>query len=420
MIVGKEIERIESELKSAFERRRIFDMSDFKAEPLGEVRIGYIGIGFRGAKAVLRAEKIPNAKIAALCDLDGRKVSQVLGDISFPHKNGVKTYVGENSWRDLCEDKDIDLVYIATPWREHSKMASYAMLCGKHAAVEIPAAFTIAECVELVGAAEKTKRHCFQLSNCAYDSFELAVSNMAKEGVLGEVFHAEGAYIHEILSYVLNKENAKWRWLENFRSGNLYPQHAIMPLIKPLKINRGDSFDFLASVSSGDFSMGGMARKLALADGFYAAREGGFRGNINTSVIKTKNAKTIVLQHDVSSPRPYDRKFVLSAENYFVQKYPLPGKIAKGCDFLSESECLSLIGKYTPEFARLSMRDALKNEARFDMDYLMDWRLFGALSRGEKPDFNVYDLAVSSAIADLSVLSVLKGSMPVKIPSFNI
>lgn len=420
MIVEKEIERIESELKSAFERKQAFDMTDFRAKPLGEVRIGFIGIGFRGAKAVLRAGKIPNARIAALCDLDERKVFKSLEELSSSRNKNIKTYIGGNSWRKLCEDKDIDLVYIATPWREHSKMASYAMQCGKHAAVEIPAAFTIAECVELANIAEHTKRHCFQLSNCAYDSFELAVSNMAKNGVLGEIFHAEGAYIHEILSYVLNKENAKWRWAENFRSGNLYPQHAVAPLMIPLKINRGDSFDFLVSVSSGDFSMKNAAQKLSLSDSFYASKGGDFRGNINTSVIKTKKAKTIVLQHDVSSPRPYDRKFVLSAENYFVQKYPLPGKIAKGCDFLSGGETLSLIEKYTPDFVRLSMGDAMKNNAFFNMDYLMDWRLVCALSRGESLDFSVYDLASSSAIVDLSVLSVFKGSMPVKIPSFNV
>lgn len=420
MIVEKEIERIECELNSAFDRKRIFDMSDFRDKPLSEVRIGFIGVGFRGAKAILRVGKIPNARIVALCDLDGGKVFKSMEELSSSCNKDIKTYIGKNSWQKLCEYKDIDLVYITTPWREHSKMASYAMQCGKHVAVEIPAAFTIAECVELTNIAEYTKRHCFQLSNCAYDFFELAVSNMAKNGVLGEIFHAEGAYIHEILSYVLNKKNAKWRWVENFRSGNLYPQHAIVPLMIPLKVNRGDAFDFLVSVSSGDFSMKNVAQKLSLYDNFYALQWGTFRGNINTSVIKTKKAKTIVLQHDVSSPRPYDRKFVLSTENYFFQKYPLPGKIAKGCDFLSDDETLSLIEKYTPDFVRLSMLDAVKNNVPFNMDYLMDWRLIYSLLHGESLDFSVYDLASSSAITDLSVLSVFKGSIPVKIPSFNV
>ena len=419
MSLEKETERIERELETAFARRRIFDMSDFRAEPLGEINAGYIGLGFRGKKAVSRALKIPNVKIRALCDLSGEKIGECLCENSGLSEANPKKYFGKDQWRKLCEDDNIDLVYIATPWREHAKMAVYAMQCGKHAAVEVPAAFTLAECLDIVNTAEKTRRHCFQLSNCAYDKFELAVSEMSERGIFGEVFHAEGSYIHEILSYVLNKENAKWRWAENFRSGNLYPQHAIMPLIKPLKINRGDDLDFIVSVSSGDFSMRKLSQKLSSGDDFYASNGRIFRGNINTSILKTKKLKTLVLQHDISTPRPYDRKFLISGEKYYAQKYPLPAKLARGTEFLNEKETEALIEMHTPGFSRLAQADAEKSDAAFSMDYLMDWRLYAALNSGESLDFNVYDAAASSAITDLSVLSVLKGSAPVKIPAFN-
>ncbi len=106
---------------------------------------------------------------------------------------------GENEWKKVCERKDIDLIYIATPWHLHTPIAVYAMKQGKHVATEVPAAVTVEECWQLVETSEQTKKHCIILENCCYDFFELLTLNMARQGFFGEIVHGEGAYIHDLL-----------------------------------------------------------------------------------------------------------------------------------------------------------------------------------------------------------------------------
>src|SRR5690606_16947813 len=204
-----------------------------------------------------------------------------------------------------------DLIYICTQWKLHTPMAVYAMQQGKHVAVEIPAATTVDDCWQLVETSEKTKRHCVILENCCYDFFELLTLNMVRQGYFGEIIHGEGAYIHDILESIFSKEKRYdlWRLKENAtRNGNLYPTHGIGPVCQAMDINRGDSMEYLVSMASNDFMMQPLARKLASEDPTYEKYvNNSFRGNINTSIIKTNRGKTIMLQHDVTSPRPYSR-----------------------------------------------------------------------------------------------------------------
>ena len=142
---------------------------------------------------------------------------------------------------------------------------------GKHAATEVPAAVTEDECWALVETSEKTKRHCMMLENCCYDFFELLTLNMARNGLFGELVHAEGAYIHDLLESNFNKTGYSdmWRLRENAtRNGNLYPTHGLGPIAQCLNINRGDQMDHLVSMSSGDFLMGNRAGELAAKDSF--------------------------------------------------------------------------------------------------------------------------------------------------------
>ncbi len=206
----------------------------------------------------------------------------------------------------MCESKDIDLVYIATPWKLHTPMAVYAMNHGKHAASEVPIAVTVDECWQLVETSEKTRKHCMMLENCCYDFFELLTLNMARNGMFGELVHAEGAYIHDLLEQNFEKGSYSdmWRLRENAsRDGNLYPTHGLGPIAQCLGINRGDKMDHLVSMSSNDFMMNALAKEKAATDSFYKEFvDKPYRGNMNTTVIRTQKGKTIMLQHDVTSP----------------------------------------------------------------------------------------------------------------------
>ncbi len=398
-----------------------FNMSGYAAPKISNVRIGIIGLGNRGPGAVNRLSKIEGVEIKALCDLVPEKVDKAKksleGTVHQPEGYSGSVY----AWKKMIDRQDLDLVYIATPWDWHVPMAVYAMECGKHAAVEVPAAKTLEECWQLVETSERTRKHCMQLENTCYDFFELMTLNMARDGYFGEIIHTEGAYIHDLLEDNFTKGGYEdmWRLKENLRDGNLYPTHGLGPVSQVMNINRGDQMDYLTSLSSNDFHMADKARELAEEDNFYAAyAEKKFRGNMNTTIIKTKNGRSIMIQHDVTSPRPYSRLHIISGTKAFARKYPTP-KISHGHDWLKEDEMKALEEKYTPEIVRKVGELAKQIGGHGGMDFMMDWRLIDCLRNGLPLDQDVYDAALWSSITPLSEWSVSNRSNSIDIPDFT-
>jgi predicted dehydrogenase len=358
-----------------------------------------------------------------LCDLRPEKANAAKALLENTSHNPVVYTGNENEWKKVCERNDIDLIYIATPWQLHTRMAVYAMEHGKHAASEVPAAVTVEECWQLVETSEKTKKHCMILENCCYDFFELMTLNMARQGFFGEIVHAEGAYIHDLLEWNFSKDKYydMWRLKENFRNGNLYPTHGLGPIAQIMNINRGDKMDYLVSVSSNDFMMAPMAKELAAKDEFYKPFENKtFRGNMNTTTIRTAKGKTMMLQHDVSSPRPYSRIHLVSGTKATAQKYPEPGRISTSHEgWLTEAEVKSLEEKYQPPIVKKLGEMAKQIGGHGGMDFLMDWRLIDCLRNGLPLDIDVYDAAAWSAVGALSEKSVANRSNSIDLPDFT-
>ena len=400
-----------------------FNMSGFAAPKLETVRIGFIGLGNRGPGAVERMSKIEGVEIKALCDIRPEKANDAKKRLEkTSHKPDI--YSGnENEWKKVCERKDIDLIYIATPWNLHTPMAVYAMENGKHAASEVPAAVTTEECWQLVKTSEKTRKHCMILENCCYDFFELLTLNMARQGFFGEIVHTEGAYIHALMESNFSKTTYydMWRLKENMRNGSLYPTHGLGPIAQVLDINRGDRMDYLVSVSSNDFMMSARAKELAATDNFYKPYENkSYRGNMNTTTIRTMKGKTMMIQHDVTSIRPYSRIHLVSGTKGAALKYPEPGRIAAGHeDWVSETEYKLLEEKYSPPIVRIVGEMAKQIGGHGGMDFLMDWRLIDCLRNGLPLDIDVYDAATWSAVAPLSEKSVANRSSAVDVPDFT-
>lgn len=402
--------------------RKHFNMSGYAAPKLDTVRIGFVGLGNRGPGAVNRMSRIDGVEIKALCDVRPERAQKVKQSLEkTPHRPELYT-AGENDWKKMCERKDIDLIYICTPWDLHAPMAVYAMEQGKHAAVEVPAAVTVEECWQLVETSEKTKKHCMILENCCYDFFELLTLNMARQGFFGELVHTEGAYIHDLLEANFNKTQYydMWRLKENLRNGSLYPTHGLGPIAQALNINRGDRMDYLVSMSSDDFQMGAMAKELAAKDDFYKPYANKrFRGNLNTTVVKTVNGKTMMIQHDVTSPRVYSRIHLLSGTKGTALKYPSPRISTGHKGWVSEEEFKALEEKYAPPIVKRVGELAKQIGGHGGMDFLMDWRLIDCLRNGIPLDIDVYDAAVWSAIAPLSEQSVANRSRSIDIPDFT-
>lgn len=400
-----------------------FNMCGYAAPKIDTVRIGFIGLGNRGPGHVSSMSLLEGVDIRALCDVVPAEVEKTMKRIA---STGFKPelYSGDpEGWKRMCERDDIDLVYINTPWNMHAPMAVYAMEHGKHVAIEVPAAVSMDECWQLVETSEKTRKHCMMMENCCYDFFELLTLNMARQGLFGDIVHGEGAYIHTLIDSNFSKTGYwnMWRLRENAnRRGNLYPTHGLGPICQIMDINRGDKMDFLVAVMSGDFQMNEMAKKLASTDDFYKQFvDKPYRGNMTTTTIKTSKGRTIMIQHDVTSPNVYSRIHKVSGTKGSALKYPLPPKISFGHEWVSDEEMKVLEEKYTPPIIRKIGELAKKVGGHGGMDFLENWRLIDCLRNGLPLDQDVYDAALWSSIAPLTEWSVSHKSKPVQIPDFT-
>ena len=401
-----------------------FNMSGYAAPKIETVRVGIIGLGMRGGDAVERLSYIEGLEIVALCDKLPDRVTKAQGTLEKMGRPKAKEFSGENGWKTLCESKDIDLVYTPTPWDLHAPIALLAMNNGKHAATEVNAGLTIDACWQLVETSEKTKKHCMMLENCCYDFFELLTLNMVRNGLFGELLHAEGAYIHNLSTDYLFNKNAyvdMWRLKQNIKhNGNLYPTHGLGPIAQCLDINRGDKMDYLTSTSTNDFTLNNIAKELAAKDPFFKEYvDKPYRGNMNTTVIRTHKGKTIMLQHDVSSTRPYSRLHLLSGTKGVAQKYPDPARIAFGHEWIKEEELKDLYEKYSPPIVKHIGTIAKDVGGHGGMDFIMDWRWASLLRNGLPLDMNVYDGVSWTSAGLLSEVSVANRSNSVDLPDFT-
>ena len=403
------------------------DVIQLVTPKIDTVRVGFIGLGMRGPGAVARWTHIPGTKIVALCDLLPERVEksqEILKNAGLPE---AASYSGsEEAWKQLCERDDIDLVYIATDWKHHAAMGVYAMEHGKHVAIEVPAAMNIAECWQLVDTAEKTRRHCIMLENCCYDPFALTTLEMARQGVLGEIMHVEGAYIHDLRSMYFAEESEGGyhnHWGKRYsieHTGNPYPTHGLGPACQILDIHRNDRMEYLVSMSTHQAGMSEYARK-RFGENSPEARQKYKLGDVNTTLIHTAKGKTIMLQYNVSTPRPYSRLQTVCGTLGFAQKYPVPCiALDSHGDTPLEGEALEqVLTLYKHPFSATIGEEAHRKGLPNEMNYVMDYRLIYCLRNGLPLDMDVYDAAEWSCITELSEKSVLNGSIPVEIPDFT-
>ncbi|MBR2948211.1 MAG: Gfo/Idh/MocA family oxidoreductase [Bacteroidales bacterium] len=399
-----------------------------RTEPMEVVRVGFIGLGMRGPGAVERFTHIEGVEIKALCDLYPERVSQsqkILTDKGLPL---AYEYSGEDGWKELCKRDDIDLVYIVTPWQNHVEMAVFAMENGKHAAVEVPAATNLAECWALVNTAERTQKHCTILENCVYDFFEMTALNMAQQGLFGEIIHAEGAYIHNLEPF-WDEYQGNWRLDFNQKHrGDVYATHGFGPVCQVLNIHRGDKLNHLVAMDTKSVNGKKLVKERMGLDECA-------NGDHTITLIRTEQGKLIEIQHNVMTPRPYNRLYQLTGTEGFANKYPiqgftfLPENISE--DEVPDHEDLNAHG-FIPTEARDALMQkymhpihkevgeiAKKVGGHGGMDFVMDYRLIYCLRNGLPLDMDVYDAAEWSCVAELGAASMFHSSMPVVYPDFT-
>lgn len=407
------------------------DVLGLRLAPMPVVRVGFIGLGMRGPGAVERFTHLDGVEIKAICDLHPERVEKSQAILKKAGLPEATTYTGsEEAWKELCDRPDIDLVYIATDWARHAPMMIYAMQKGKHVACEVPAVTSLQEAWDVVNTAERTQRHCMMLENCVYDFFELTTLNMAQQGLFGEVLSAKGAYIHNLEPFWKYYEG-NWRLKFNQEHrGDVYATHGLGPACWVLNIHRGDRMEYLTSMDVPATSLPRfMKQKMGVENPVVK------NGEMTQTLIKTALGKTIYIEHNVTSYRPYDRMYQVIGSDGFANKYPVEGyalrpteqnlkavpnhEDLKSHDFVSEATKTELMNKYQHPIQKEIAEKAKKVGGHGGMDFIMDYRLIYCLRNGLPLDMDVYDLAEWSTMGELTRLSLEHQSAPVAMPDFT-
>ncbi len=389
------------------------------------VRIGFIGLGGRGRGNLGELLNCEGVIVPAVCDkyedraLEGQKI--------------VKEKTGQTpdvylDYKELISRDDLDAVMCCTTWITHARIATDSMRAGKHVAIEVGGSASIEECWQMVRASEETGKFCMLLENCCYDRAEMALFNMVKQGLFGEIIHMQGGYQHDLRDEIsLGRENRHGR-LFNFqhRNGELYPTHQLGPIAKVLGINRGNRFISLVSMASKSAGLNKWIKDNKGAD--YDLADYRFnQGDVVTTVIKCANGETVVLTHDCSLPRPYSRAYrIQGTKGIYCED---GGTIyLEGVSHENKNHWTHVwesfrddgyLEKYEHPLWKKYSEEGIHAGGHGGMDYLVLSAFVESVKLGSKPPIDVYDTATWMAVTCLSEQSIAIGSAPVPFPDFT-
>lgn len=409
-------------------------MGDFSASKLNTVRIAVIGVGARGSGHAKQLAIINGTEIVAIADifedLVDRSVANCIEAGNGRHQNIARYFGADDEWKKMLAEVKPDAVFIATNWSNHAPMAIETMKQGAHAFVEVPIAVSLQEMWDIVDTSEQTQKHCMMMENVNYGREELLYLNLCRQGKIGEILHAEAAYIHELRFQMEEQERGTGSWRTHHyakRNGNLYPTHGLGPVAQYMNLGRGeDQFDSLVSFSTPAIGRQAYAEKNYAADHKWNALD--YKGgDLNTSIIKTHLGRTIMIQWDETSPRPYTRHNLVQGTKGALAGYPTRVAFEGGVEGATDShhrwaqgeQLEALFEQYEhPMYKRLGALST-KMGGHGGMDFMMLYRAIECLRTGTPLDQNVYEGCLWSSVAPLSEASVAEDGMPQKFPDFT-
>ncbi|MCL6268028.1 Gfo/Idh/MocA family protein [Flagellimonas myxillae] len=424
-----------SALKANIERpSKSSYMGDHAAPKLEQVRAAFIGVGARGGTHVRSFAALEGTEVVAICDLyedNVKKKTSLVKEVAGKkrHKNIAQYWGDENQWKKMLSEVKPDVVFIATNWVSHAPMAIEAMEQGAHAFVEVPIAVTLDEMWDIVDASERTQKHCMMMENVNYGRAELMFLNMCRQGAIGELLHGEAAYIHELRGQMNQQERGTGSWRTPHyakRNGNLYPTHGLGPVAQYMNLGRtDDNFGSLVSFSTPALGRASYAKKNYPADHKWNKLD--FQGgDLNTSIIKTALGRTLMVQWDETSPRPYSRLNLIQGTKGALAGFPTRVAFEGGVEGITKDhhswvqgeKLAAIYEKYDhPLYKRLN--ESTKHSGHGGMDGIMMYRIVECLQKGLPLDQNVYEGCFWSAVAPLSERSVASGGAPQPFPDFT-
>lgn len=386
-----------------------------------KIKVAFVGLGGRGRGVMGRMLRMPDVDVVGICDLRSDLVGRGLDLI---RDRGREEPEVTDDYQQLLAREDIDAIMVTTGWNEHLEVCIEALRAGKYAATEVGGANSLEQCWDLVKASERSKKPCMMLENCCYGRKEMMVLNMVRQGLFGEIVHAEGGYLHDLRSEIaLGNQRGHFRHRQNLhRNGDVYPTHALGPIAKCLNINRGNRMMTLSSFSSKGRGLNAWLQGREGADQSQSQPQFAI-GDITTTVITCAHGETVVLSHGTTLPRPYSRKTLIQG----TKGIWMEDKKGFYIEGISEKpEEWDSMDKYFPKYEHPLWKDyqdgdKLKEtvEGHGGMDYLVLRAFVEAVKSGSQTPIDVYDTAAWMAITCLSEDSVAMGGMPVAMPDFT-
>jgi predicted dehydrogenase len=394
----------------------------FTAPPLERVRMGFVGVGHQGSSHVQNFLRIEDVDIVAICDVTADNLARsrkAVTDAGRPQPTGYGDR-GPLDFERMIGEEQLDLVFTATPWEWHAPVMLAALRSGVHAATEVPMAVSLDECWELVETAERTQRHCIMMENCCYDRPEMMILRMVRQGLFGELLHAECGYLHDLRRLKLTDfYYDRWRVKHSIgRNGDLYPTHGIGPVAQWLDINRGNQFDHLVSMSTMSRGLNRWAAEHIGPDS-PEARQRYALGDVVTTLIRTTAGQTIVITHDTDSPRPYSRNILVQGTSGIAQKYPVARIHVEGRSPADRWEDMAAYREGFDHPLWTGIEERAAGAGHGGMDYIEDFRLIQCLRQGTPMDFDVYDGAAWTAVIMISEQSIAQRSRSLDFPDFT-
>ena len=402
-------------------------LAGFVAPKLERIRVAVVGTGGRGGSAVHRLCRVPGVEVTALCELDEGKARRHQQRMKKAGFKEPQLFIGPEAYKRLCDSGVCDVVHINTNWVSHAEIALYSVRRGLHTMVEVPGVRRIDDAWAIVEAAEKNRCHCMMLSNCCYDEDAMTMINATRQGVLGELVHGEGCYLH----FTRNSREQGFHDSERIFSslaalvdhtGMCYCVHALGPVSIAMNINRGDRLEHLVSMGNKGFGWHEYAVKKFGAKAKVSQIR--FEANdFNTTCIYTEKGKTILLRQCNDVPMPYTRFNSIYGFNGTIETRPLRVGIETKFDagaekFLDGARLADFRAKYgSPLWKKDGER--VKGLGHGGQDYFMDYRWSYCIRNGLPLDMSVYDFAAWSSIFELSERSVRNRSQAQDIPDFT-
>jgi Oxidoreductase family, NAD-binding Rossmann fold len=408
----------------------------FASAAENKVRIGMIGVGLRGQDHFEMLLKRKDVEVVAICDIDNRMLTMAKEIVTKSNQKMPQVITGDPyAWKKMFDIKDLHAVLIATPWEWHKEMVIGAVEAGiKYVATEVILGITLQDHWDVVKAAEKNKAHVMMLENVCYRRDVMAVLNMVRQGLFGELVHLQGGYQHDLREVKFNNgtdpygkgcefgdkgfSEAHWRTNHSvFRNGDLYPTHGIGPVANYININRGNRFINLSSFSS---KARGLHDHIVKSCGpEHPNAKVTFKlGDVVTTSIGCANGETILLQHDTNLPRPYSLGFRVQGTNGLwmdvAKGIYIEGK-SKPHQWDADKEWLD---KYDHPLWKKYSSDA-EGAGHGGMDFFVINSFIESAKRGLPTVMDVYDAAAWSAITPLSESSIEKGNETVEFPDFT-